>query len=339
MSYLVLRNKIYHIYYYDRLSQKIKSFSTRAKDKATANKILKSFDAKRELNMLPDSFAKKNQMIKLSAALKLFKSQKQNDKTRKAYQTASDHLIASCGDKYVIQYTNIDYFKLLDRFNLLNLSINSRSNYTRHLSSFFNWCVKNEFAKKNIIEKIKSEKKEVEPICAEHLNQIFQNLLERNLMKEYNFVKLLYLTAFRIGELISAHGEDFNIDEEIIFVRNSKGKRIDKIPMLQEIKLHLLEFPPPSGKIFDYKSTNAARIFWYTVNRKLGLNYKIHQLRKTRGTDLANLGVNPYFLQKFMRHSDIKTTLNYYVKIDLTKMKNEIDSKVCNRFAIDFRQA
>lgn len=60
----------------------------------------------------------------------------------------------------------------------------------------------------------------------------------------------------------------------------------------------------------------------------LNMDYNLHQLRKTRGTDLANKGVNPLFLHKFMHHENIKTTMDYYIRVDMKMMEADINEKL-----------
>src|SRR5690554_2092172 len=130
---------------------------------------------------------------------------------------------------------------------------------------------------------------------------MYSNLKKRGLITQYNLVKLSFLAALRIGEVIRVQGDDFDLKNNLMYVRNSKGKRVDKIPLVKDLRkfvktLHL------NGKMFEYKSTDAARTFWDTMNKQLGFGYTHHQLRKTRATELANKGAKPLFLQKFLRH-------------------------------------
>lgn len=43
-------------------------------------------------------------------------------------------------------------------------------------------------------------------------------------------------------------------------------------------------------------------------------HYTLHQIRKTRGTKLANSGIDCLFLQQFMRHENFANTQQYYIK-------------------------
>lgn len=216
----------------------------------------------------------------------------------------------------------------------LHIAQNTKANYTRHLYSFFQWLVKNKFIKENIIEKFKVEKKIVETIPTEDLQIIFDFLNNHNSKINCDLIKLKYYAAYRAEELLSARAEDFDFKSKIVRINNNKADRLDEIPMVNDLYKHLQQMNiPESGKITKLKY-EGLRSFWKRAQSKLIENglikkeYTLHQLRKARGTDLANQGVGPLFLHKFMRHENIRTTMDYYIKVDLKKMADEINSKL-----------
>jgi integrase len=57
----------------------------------------------------------------------------------------------------------------------------------------------------------------------------------------------------------------------------------------------------------------------HPVLKKLGLpvyNAGLHAFRHGLGTALADAGVSPAIVQKTLRHTDLKTTLRFYVHAD-----------------------
>jgi integrase len=85
---------------------------------------------------------------------------------------------------------------------------------------------------------------------------------------------------------------------------------------------------PKEGLMFKYRNYNGLRSFWQRLMVKLNMNYSLHQLRKTRGTELANLGVNALFLQQFMRHTSFTTTQQYYILVDIKMAAKDINLKL-----------
>lgn len=320
-----------------KVEGKFKSLTTGTTDYSEAKKFKKDFEAKQRLNLFRNDFQRpEDHRFKLSDALQIFLDQKQlAEKSIQSYKTAVDHLVASSGDKYLFQFSNKDFFKLIDRFKKIQtrtktpLSKNSMANYSRHLFALFNFLVKENFIKENPIRKIAGERKEVEPIPAADLEKILDHLKKKKMIKQFNLIKLIYLCAFRISEAIRAEVEDFDLIRKTVQIKNEKGKRVDLIPMPDDLYQFLLFADlPKAGRLFNYKSTDSTKSFWKNANDACGLKYSLHQIRKARGTDLANAGVEPLFVQKFMRHNDFRTTQQYYLKIDINKAADDINRKI-----------
>ena len=316
---------------------KFKSVSTGTTDFSQAKKFKKDFEAKQRLNLIRSEFERpQDHKIKLSEAVEIFFNQKElAESSKTTYRIAIDHLIKASGDKFLFQYSNNDFFKLIDSFRKNKthkgevLSKNSTAIYSRHIYALFNFLLKENFIKENPMRRIPPDKKEVEPVPPVDLEIILQELKRKKMLKQFNFISLIYFCAFRLNEAINAEAEDFDLKRRTVRVRNQKGKRIDFIPMPEDLFQFLIRSDlPKAGRLFDYKCNSSVKSFWKTVNKTCGFNYKIHQIRKARGTDLANAGVEPLFLQKFMRHSDFRTTQQYYLKIDLQKAAADINAKI-----------
>lgn len=323
-----------------KIEGKFKSVSTGTTDFSLAKKFRKDFEAKQTLNLFQNQFERpQDHRLKLSEALEIFFQQKDlSDSSVTTYRIAIDHLIKASGDKYLFQYSNKDFFKLIDSFRNDKtikgsvLSKNSTAIYSRHIYAVFNFLLKENFIKENPMRRIPSELKTVEPVPADHLELILDELKRKDMIRQYNFIKLIYLCAYRLNEAINAEAEDFELKRRIVKIKNQKGKRIDLIPMPEDLFQFLKAADlPKSGRLFHYKSNSSTKSFWKTVNKTCGFDYNIHQIRKARGTDLANAGVEPLFLQKFMRHSDFRTTQQYYLKIDLSKAAADINRKMADQ--------
>lgn len=330
MAFLRKQNKIFHICYYDKTTGKLKSFTTRQSSHAAANAILKQWNAAHVLNLLPLQTAGK---ILFSRILELFLFEKEinnlSAKTVTAYKTAKKIFIKHCGDKYITDYTAGDFKFFIDALKKESYSPNSIANYTRHLYAIANFALKNNYLNKNIFLKFQPVPNRVIIIAPGHLKELLNSFIERKMISHYNFVKLTYLCAFRKSEAVQVQSQDFDHSSKLIYIRNSKGKRTDVIPMLKDIEEHLSSIElPVEGKLFKFAGADSIKTFWNTAISKLGHHYTFHQLRKTRGSELANMGVEPLFLQKFMRHKDIKTTLTYYIKIENDKMRESINSRI-----------
>lgn len=331
MAFLRKQGKYFHIVYWDKTERKLKSFTTKETNPGTAKGMLKNYEAQRTLNILPQNLH--TERIQFSKAVELLLFDKEikglPDKTRAAYKTAEKIFINICRDKPIDTYTTFDIKKFIDTLTKEDYSPNTTANYTRHLHAVFNYALKNNYIDRNIMVRTSPVRKEVKPFEPGDLEELLNTLLKRGMKQHHDFVKLAYLCALRISEAVAVEAEDFDLANNTMYVRNSKGKRIDKIPILNDIKKHIKQMDlPATGRIFKFASKDSIKTFWNTAVKKLNYRYTFHQLRKTRGSYLANKGIEPLFLQRFMRHKDIRTTLAYYVKIDNEKMRNAMNKRL-----------
>lgn len=339
-------SKTWRIGFYDDITKKPRSISAKTRSEAEAKRKAKDFSAERRLNIQQEQYLKtRDRSIKLSEGLELYFSQKKlKPNTIQSYKLAVKQFISVTGDKYLYRYSRIDGINFNNYLNnhtrkgtkntQQHISQNTKANYTRHLYSLFHWFVKNKLIKENIIEKFKIEKKQVETIPPEELKTIFKAFEGVNLKKNRDLIMLKYFAAYRAEELLSAKTEDFNFNTRIVKISNLKANRVDEIPMVDDLYQHLQQMDlPKSGKITKLNYQGLRSVFRRVQARLIKKNtisneYTLHQLRKSRGTDLANQGISPLFLHKFMRHENIKTTMDYYIKVDLQKMAAEINSKL-----------
>ncbi len=328
IAYLRKRDRIYHIIYFNEFGER-HSFTTKKIKLAQAERELEKFRAKRTLGLPIDEPNRTHKHLFSEVVNEFLNLDKdRSPETIKIYKSVNNQWKKLAGDKNLTAYSKDDWknFKsLLEKSDKAQPTI---ANYSRHLFIEFQFFLKKKYIKENPITHIKAEDKEPEPIEMFHYNLIRRYYFMRGQFKQFDLVSLLFLCALRITEGINMEGSDFDFKNKIIYIRNRKGKRIDKIPMLKDIEEHLLQMEIPEGRLFNYASRDAFQSTWNTANDYWGFNDTLHSLRKARGSQLANSGVEPLFLQKFMRHKDIRTTMKFYVKIDLAKMRNGIDDKL-----------
>lgn len=349
MAFLRKRGKYFSIIDYDTHRKKQISFPLKESNKKIAEELLKEFNAKKQLRLLPVNLTyRKEHLLLLDLPNKYFTSRMEerrilSGKTKTAYLTAVKSFSNVCGNNLVYNYSKTDFNKYLRALetSAQDYSQNTIANYIRHLYILFNWLKVNGYIHQNIFVKLPGKINEPEPIPADHLKNIFLDLLNRKLFKQYLLVKLTYLCALRKSEAILLHGADFDKQNKTIYIRNTKGKRIDAIPMLTDIEKFVSDYDFPDGRLFNYNHVDSINSFWSTTNNNLSYSYTFHQLRKTRGSDLADAGIDPLFLKKFMRHKDFRTTQKHYIKLNRDKMRDSMNEKlnlVCHNSATTSEQ-
>src|SRR6266404_305381 len=154
---------------------------------------------------------------------------------------------------------------------------------------------------------------------------------------------LAAVTGLRAGELLGLTVADVDFERLMICPRKQADDRTRElrelktkksrtpVPITPEtatvIRTYLqkhwrenpqsLLFPNRRGK--PCKRANVVRFGLHPVLKKLGIPIRkagLHAFRHGLGTALANSGASPAVVQRTLRHTDIKTTLRFYVHAD-----------------------
>ncbi|MGE5433074.1 MAG: tyrosine-type recombinase/integrase [Syntrophomonadaceae bacterium] len=358
MATLFVRGKYYYIRFYDRLLGYSKYISTGCpttrEGKMVAMRKLREIQTQLILNRfdpLSGGFFQKRQAesLKVSEGFKRFlekreeKNEKIAPKTLEAYNLGLMKLYEAIGDTYVHTVTPAVNKSLKDTFDKAESSLNTRSVYTRALHSLFEFFVSEGITKQNPINALPVIKKRPKAIQLKEIRRMLGYLKEReeyyhtdnrkqSFRQAYDLIKFLALSGFRINEADSLDWTDIDMENRLILVvHNKKENREDLyFPIHKELYEHLLSMnPKPEGKVFDaFQDKRSIRSIWETMNEKLGMDYNIHQLRKTTATVLSNGAVSHLTVQNFIRHKSFQTTLDSYAEAKAKAMRDEIESKV-----------
>jgi integrase len=164
---------------------------------------------------------------------------------------------------------------------------------------------------------------------------------------------LASVTGLRAGELLGLTVADIDFDRMMIcprkqaddrtrVLRELKTKRSrDHVPITQQTATILRSYlkdgwkPNPQSLLFPnrrnrpWKRANVVKFGLHPILKKLGLpTYRagLHAFRHGLGTALADAGVSPAVVQKTLRHTDIKTTLRFYVHAEAEAQRSALQS-------------
>ena len=127
-------------------------------------------------------------------------------------------------------------------------------------------------------------------------------------------------------------------DDRTRVLRELKTKRSrDHVPITQKTATILKDGwkSNPQSLLFPnlrnrpWKRANVVKFGLHPILKKLGLPTRragLHAFRHGLGTALADAGVSPAVVQKTLRHTDIKTTLRFYVHADVEAQRNALQS-------------
>jgi integrase len=263
--------------------------------------------------------------------------------TRSIYKYSVHHLEEAAGRKYLHEYNEQDYTKLINHFNQLpvylikkndktgekekillrtGLKKNSKSMYTRALHALFEYLVTKKYISANIMSTVPQEDKEPRPIFVDDMKKILDELKKTN-KQQYDVIYFIYNTGIRISSALALRWEDINWQQENIIFRNIKvqGKEFE-FPMTPLLK-ELLEGmgKKPKGKIFPYVNNSSLHFFTKVQETlKLDNRYGLHKLKATFISDMVNDGVSLEDLS-LISNTDIRTLKKYYTKLDQKRIK------------------
>jgi integrase len=154
---------------------------------------------------------------------------------------------------------------------------------------------------------------------------------------------LAAVTGFRAGELLGLTVADIDFDRNLIHPRKQADDRTRElrelktktssspVPITDETAAILRKYlkdqwkENPQGLLFPNrrgrpcKRADIVKFGLWPILKKLGLptnHAGLHAFRHSLGTALANARVSPKVVQSILRHTDIKTTLRFYVHVD-----------------------
>jgi integrase len=154
---------------------------------------------------------------------------------------------------------------------------------------------------------------------------------------------LAWATGLRSGELFGLRVADLDFDRRLVRPRKQADDRTRDLPELKTKKSssaipmtdetigmlrHYLKNiwkDNPQGLLFPnrrgrpWKRANVVKFGLWPILRRFGLPTRkagLHAFRHGLGTALADARVSPKVVQSILRHTDIKTTLRFYVHVD-----------------------
>ena len=150
-------------------------------------------------------------------------------------------------------------------------------------------------------------------------------------------IQLLYSGGLRVSEVVNLKPGDFDIERNVLLVRQGKGAK-DRITLLSQtlqndILKHLLKNNPKS---YFFESNRGGKYSKRTIEEIVSQNAKKvlvkkvtpHTLRHSFATHLLENGTDIRYIQKLLGHKNLRTTQIYthVANSDIAKIKSPLDS-------------
>jgi integrase len=280
-----------------------------------------------------------DKFIRFSEGFNLYISKnKFSSKSLSIMQYAKNYFLTACGDKIINQYTLYDYDMFVYYLeNERKLSITTIGMYSRHLKAVFNTFKRWKLITDNPVDKIKTAQKAIKAIPDQDMASILMQLKSHEKYPHwYDLIYFLYLSGLRIGESINMTWEMIDLQNNVMVINNTKARRVDKVPILKDLKVHLTNMNPAgvnTGKLFNFSRTDSTKFFYKIQDELWGADqtkkrYTLHQLRKTFITYLLKNGNSIHDVMILSRHTDFRVIQKHYddIGLQLPSLKETIDN-------------
>lgn len=260
-------------------------------------------------------------------------------KTYKAFKSSFREFLRIAGNK------NLNLYSVKDIDKFLLTKINEASKYTArkyksHLRTAFTKALIWKYINYNVFQdcmKIQINNYKVKCFSVEEYKNLIKNVDNELFNDIINFA--LY-TGMRLGEIIHLKKEHIDLNKRIILINSSsehetKSKRSRKIQIAEALfniikknidrnKTYLFEGVIKRNKLDPHF---VSRKFKYYIRKaNLDEGYYFHCLRKTYGSWLLQSGVSIEKISKYLGHSNIRITQEYYATFINDDFNNEVDN-------------
>lgn len=205
---------------------------------------------------------------------------------------------------------------------LSNNSINKIIKLLKNILSFHNihpdWLMN--------FKLLRETKKRFRTLSDDDLKKVFSyvnNLENRGNAHQYKLMMyLLYDTGIRQSELLQIKLHDINLEKNHIIIRASKSIEDRAVFLSNDMHKRLSDYKPIAnndGFLFYNHlrdrcfNRNDLKLFYRRMKKATGLDrIHSHMFRHTYATDLIELNIPLFVVQKQLGHASIKTTEIYY---------------------------
>lgn len=151
-------------------------------------------------------------------------------------------------------------------------------------------------------------------------------------IKHRAIIQLIYACGLRISEATNIKVADIDGQRLQVHIRQSKGAKDRIVPLPQEtlntLRQYYKEYKPSNylfaGQIHSRYSERSIQQIFKAACQAACIRKKVtvHSLRHSRATHLVDNGIDMSMVQKFLGHSNIKTTVDFYLHTSIATMQN-----------------
>jgi site-specific recombinase XerD len=161
--------------------------------------------------------------------------------------------------------------------------------------------------------------------------EITQLIKQTQNLKHRALLMASYSAGLRVSELVNLKIRDVDSKRMMIYIRGAKGKKDRLVPLskrlLETLRQYVSTYKPKEylfeGEGGALYSTRSAQEVLKVAKQKAGIQKKgsIHLLRHSYATHLLEGGTDVRYIQSFLGHNNLKTTM-LYTHVSKLKMEN-----------------
>ena len=161
--------------------------------------------------------------------------------------------------------------------------------------------------------------------------EIIELIKKTDNLKHKALLMASYSAGLRVSELVSLSRTDIDSKRMLIHIRGAKGKKDRLVPLskrlLETLRQYVAQYKPKEY-LFEGEGglpygTRSAQLVLAAAKRKAGIEKKgsIHLLRHSYATHLLEGGTDVRYIQDFLGHNSLKTTM-LYTHVSKLKVQN-----------------
>jgi integrase/recombinase XerD len=243
-----------------------------------------------------------------------------SERTRENYIPHIRSFLKYLGDKQVAHCNSKDFQNYLDNYKFS--SVSQQNQVINAIRFLYKYGLDRKYDKVSF-QRPRSEKKLPLSIKKEYLLEKINGIQNS---KHKAIIALAYSTGMRVSEVVNLKIEDFDLESNLIFIRNGKGRKDRVVPLSGTVRgllrLYWDEYKPicyvfngSKGGRYSARSCNEI------VKKYLGEKFHFHTLRHSALTNLAENQVNLSVIQKIAGHSSPKTS-SLYIHLSNNSLNN-----------------
>ena len=148
------------------------------------------------------------------------------------------------------------------------------------------------------------------------------NLIQKTSnLKHRCLLMAAYGAGLRVSELVSLQLKDIDAKRMVIYLRAAKGKKDRVVPLSQKLldnlRQYIKQYRPKeylfAGEQGGPYTTRSAQKVLHAAKQRAGISKQgsIHLLRHSYATHLLESGTDIRYIQAFLGHNSLKTTMRY----------------------------